>query len=63
MGMTAFLARVFGTCWRPRFFQLRGLSALSGIGRVSPTSGVCSFVGRDRITPFPNSLDALAGDT
>jgi hypothetical protein len=62
MRMTTFLVRIFGPCWRPGFFQLGGRSALSGIGRVSPTSGICGSAGRDRITPFPDGLDVPAGD-
>jgi hypothetical protein len=63
--MTTSLVRIFGTRWRPGFFRLGGLFALSGIGRVSPTSGVRSPVGRDRITPIPNTLEVRvpAGDT
>ncbi len=60
--MITFLVKVIGACWRPGFFQLGGRNALSGIGRVSPTSGVRGFVGRDRITPFPNTLEVPAGD-
>ena len=64
MRMTTFLVRIFGACWwRPGFFQLGGRNALSGISRVSPTSGICGSAGRDRITPFPNSLDVPASDT
>lgn len=43
MRMITFLAGIFDACWRPGFFQLGGLVALGGIGRVSPTSGVRSF--------------------
>lgn len=57
--------RMIGACWRPGFFRLGGLFrvAPSGIGRVSPTSGVRSSVGRDRIAPFPKILEIPAGDT
>jgi hypothetical protein len=60
MRMTTFLVRIFGACWRP---GLGGLFAPSGIGRVFPTSGLRSSAGRDRITPFPKTLDVPAGDT
>lgn len=63
MRMTTFLVRFFGACWRPVLFRLGGLFAPSGIGRVFPTSGVRSSAGRDRITPFPKTLDVPAGDT
>ena len=59
--MVTFLVKIFGTCWRPGFFLLGGLFALSGIGRVS--TGVRSSVGRNRITPLPKVLEVPAGDT
>lgn len=63
MRMITFLVRTAGAGWRPGFFRLGGRNALSGIGRVSPTSGVRSFARRDRITPFPKTLEVPAGDT
>jgi hypothetical protein len=54
---------MIGACWRLGFFRLGGRRALSGIGRVSPTSRVRGLAGRDRITPFPKALKAPAGDT
>lgn len=60
MRVVAFLVAMFGACWRPGFFRPGRGRALSGIGRVSPTSGVRGFVRRDGIAPFPKALDVPA---
>ncbi len=60
--MMTFLVDIFdGARWSLGFGL--GLFAPGGIGRVSPTSGKRSFVGRDRIAPFPKSLDVPADYT